>query len=67
MITALINGENVTVDESTLIPNHSETDTEDQNTKVTEFLLNGEVVHRSVHITIKKGLGIEGVLGKLGG
>lgn len=66
MINALINGEHCRVDESTLTPNHSVVDNDNEYTKVMEFRLNGEVVHRSVHVTLKKPLGIEGLLGRLG-
>lgn len=66
MITALIDGKLVMVDESTLTPNHSVVDNEREHTEVTEFLFNGEVVHRSVHVTLKQGLGIEPLLGQLG-
>lgn len=54
------------MDETTLMPNHSVVDNEHEHTEVTEFLLNGEVVHRSVHVSLKRGLGIEGVLGSIG-
>lgn len=55
MITALIDGVLCEVDEATLIPNHSTVDNDNEFTQVTEYLLNGEVVHRSVHVTLKKG------------
>lgn len=66
MINALINGILCQVDESTLTPNHSVVDNNHEHTEVTEWRLNGEVVHRSVHVTLKEGLGIEYALGRLG-
>lgn len=47
---------------------YRETKTEDnrEKTVVTEYLLNGKVVHRSAHVTLKEGIGIEGVLGRIG-
>lgn len=55
------------MDESLLTPNHSLVDNEWERTKVTEYLLDGKVVHRSVHVTLKQGIGIEGVLGRFNG
>lgn len=66
MIKALINGELLDVDESTLTPNHHIEENENERAEVTEWLLDGVSVHRSVNLTLKKGLGIEGVLGRLG-
>lgn len=67
MITVLKDGRHVEWDETTLLPNHSITDTEDHTTEVTEWLFqDGTIAHRSVHVIIKKGLGIEHILGQLG-
>lgn len=66
MIKALINGEIVDVDESTLTANHHIEEDEMGRAEVTEWLLDGVSVHRSVNLTLKNGLGIEGVLGRLG-
>ena len=55
------------MDEALLTPNHSVVDNEHEHTRITEFQLNGKVVHRSVHVHLKQGLGIEAVLGKIGG
>lgn len=41
------------MDEALLTPNHSVVDNDNEHTEVTEFLLDGLVVHRSVHITLK--------------
>lgn len=40
-------------------------DNEHEHTEAVEYWLNGRVVHRSVHVTLKEGLGIEALLGKL--
>lgn len=67
MITALINGEIQMVDEATLTPNHSEVDNDNELTKVTEYLLDGVVVHRSVHVHLKQGLNVQAIAANLGG
>ena len=51
------------MDEQVLTPNHSVIDNENEHTEVTEYLLNGEVVHRSVHVTLKQGIGVESIIG----
>lgn len=51
---------------SSLTPNHSTIDTDHERTTVTEYLLAGTVVHRSVHVHLKQGIGIEGILGRIG-
>jgi len=48
-------------------PHHSVVDNENEHTTAVEWHLNGKVVHRSVHIRLKKGLGIEALLGQVGG
>lgn len=53
------------MDEAQLTPNHSVIDDEREYTCVTEYLLGDRVVHRSVHVTLKVGVGVEGVLGRL--
>jgi hypothetical protein len=65
MIPALIDGVHTTVDEATLTPNHSVTENDNERTEVTEWLLDGVVVHRSVHMHLKQALGIESILGKV--
>jgi hypothetical protein len=67
MITALINGKHTEVDEATLTPNHSVIDNDNELTKVTEYLLDGVVVHRSVHVHLKKGLDIAAIAADIGG
>lgn len=67
MITALINGIHCEVDEATLEPNHSVVDNDNEHTEITEYRLNGEVVHRSVHVQLKKGLNLEAIAANLGG
>jgi len=38
-----------------------------ERTVATEYTLDGKVVHRSVHVTLKEGLGIEAHMGAFGG
>jgi hypothetical protein len=38
------------MDDADLTPNHSVIDNEIERTAITEFQLNGKVVHRSVHV-----------------
>lgn len=38
-----------------------------EKTTVTTYKYQGKVVHRSPHVTLKKGLGIEALIGKFGG
>lgn len=53
------------MDEALLTPNHSVIDNEREHTRITEYQLGGRIVHRSVHVTLKVGVGVEGVLGRL--
>lgn len=48
-------------------PYYHMVDNEVEHTWSTEWKYDGQVVHRSVHITLKRGLGIEAHLGQLGG
>lgn len=54
------------MDDSALTPNHSVVDNDHERTEITEFLLNDKVVHRSVHVHLKQGIGIEATLGSFG-
>ena len=36
-----------------------------ERTLVTEYRYQGKVVHRSAHVTLKEGLGIEAMLGRI--
>lgn len=67
MITALIDGVICEVDEDLLTPNHSIVDNDNERTEVTEYLLNGVSVHRSVHVHLKQGLNSEAIAANLGG
>ena len=49
------------MDESLLEKKTGNLDNEDEYTTWTEYYLNGELVHRSVHVTLKKNVSIEGV------
>lgn len=56
------------VDESTLDgPFLSSQENDNEKVDAVEYHLAGRVVHRSVHVTLKQGIGIEGVLGQIGG
>lgn len=48
-------------------PHLSIVDNEHEHTEAVEYRLDGKVVHRSVHVTLKQGLGIEALMGQLGG
>jgi hypothetical protein len=37
-----------------------------ERTAITEYKFKGKVVHRSVHVALKQGIGIEAVLGRIG-
>ncbi len=41
-------------------------DNDHEHTEITEYFLEGKIVHRSVHVHLKEGIGIEAVLGRLG-
>lgn len=68
MITVDLNGDGVIteMDEALLTPNHSVIENDHERTQITEYLLDGRIVHRSVHVHLKQGIGIEGVLGTIG-
>lgn len=51
---------------SDLTPNHSVVENDHEKAHITEYLFHGKVVHRSVHTVLKKGLGIESVIGQVG-
>jgi len=59
-------GQIVQRDDSELTPNHSVIENDQEITRVTEFQLNGKVVHRSVHVHLKQGIGVEAVFGRMG-
>ena len=46
---------------------YSYVDTPRERTTVTVYKYRGKVVHRSAHVTLKQGIGIEAVLGRMGG
>lgn len=71
MITAQlsVDGPIVTVDETEYERRDSVIDNDHEHTRVVEYFVPGQydrAVHRSVHVHLKKGIGIEGVLGKVG-
>lgn len=69
MITVQLeeNGPITEMDEALLTPNHSEIDNDHEHTRVTEYLFNGRVVHRSVHVHLKEGLVLNPIQGQIGG
>lgn len=46
-------------------PERTVVDNDNETTKVTVYRFMGRVVHRSVEMKLKKGIGIEGVIGRL--
>jgi hypothetical protein len=53
-------------DEALLTPNHSVIDNDNEHTEIKEYLLDGVVVHRSVHVHLKQGLNLEAIAASLG-
>lgn len=47
-------------------PYYSIVDNEHEHTTVTQWRLGDKVVHRSVHVHLKQGLGIEALMGQMG-
>jgi hypothetical protein len=62
MLVTTTHGE---MDESLLEKRTGLVDNEDEYTTWTEYYLNGQLVHRSVHVTLKKNVSIEGVAASL--
>jgi len=62
MLVTTTHGE---MDESLLEKRTGAVDNEDEYTTWTEYYLNGELVHRSAHVTLKKNVSIEGVAAQL--
>jgi hypothetical protein len=58
---AIISTTHGDMDESLLEKKTGNVDNENEYTTWTEYYLNGELVHRSVHVTLKKNVSIEGV------
>lgn len=54
------------LEESQLQRRNSTVDNGRERTQVTEYLFNEKVVHRSVHVQLKQGIGIEGIFGSIG-
>jgi hypothetical protein len=48
-------------------PYNKVTDDSHQTTYITEYKFMGRIVHKSVHVQLKHGIGVEGVLGRVGG
>lgn len=47
-------------------PFYSYVDNDHEKTTVTMYKLQGKVVHRSVHVHLKQGIGVEFALGRMG-
>ena len=54
------------MDESLLTKKEGETDSPTDLAKWVEYYKGDELVHRSVHVHLKQGLGIESTLGSIG-
>lgn len=54
------------MDESTLRKVEGAVDDDNESTTWVEYYLGDELVHRSAHVTLKKGHGIEAIFGNLG-
>ncbi len=54
------------MDESLLRRVDGEIDNEREHTTWVEYYLEDELVHRSVHVTLKQGIGIEAAMGRVG-
>jgi hypothetical protein len=69
--TAMINvdlgdGKIIQMDEAELDgPHLAVFDNEHEHTEAIEYRLNDRIVHRSVHVHLKEGIGIEGILGSI--
>jgi len=47
-------------------PFRSTVENERERTTIEEYRFEGKVVHRSVHVTLKQGLGVEAAVGRMG-
>lgn len=54
------------MDDSLLMKQEGSIDTENELTSWTEYWLDGELVHRSVHVLLKKNVAAEGVAAMIG-
>lgn len=68
-VQLLVDGPITELDDSQLDRRDSVVENEREHTEVVEYFLRGDysrAVHRSVHVTLKQGIGLEAVLGTLG-
>jgi hypothetical protein len=63
LIDVLVNGVLGAMDDSLLEKQVHVTDNEVEYTEATEYRFNGELVHRSAHVHLKRGLSLEQTLG----
>lgn len=63
MIVTTIKGD---MDDSLLMKQEGSIDTENELTSWTEYWLDGELIHRSVHVLLKKNVAAEGVAAMIG-
>lgn len=54
-------------DEALLENTSHEIDNENEHTIITEYRLDGKIVHRGVHVTLKRGNSIEAKIGAMNG
>jgi len=59
-------GKIVQFDVSKLTPDHSVSENEHERTEIIQYRFMGKVVHRSAHVRLKHGIGIEAMLGRMG-
>lgn len=60
----MINTTKGPMDESALVKKCGTVDTDDEETTWVEFYLGDELVHRSVHVNLKKGLVLSSTVGE---
>jgi hypothetical protein len=59
-------GKIIQMDDKYLERRDIKTENDHETTRATEYWFMGRQVHRSVHVHLKHGIGIEGVLGRVG-
>lgn len=66
MIPVLVKGQMAEMDESLLQRKDIFTDNDNETVNAVEYWLDGELVHRSAHIHLKRGLDIGSAAGSIG-
>ena len=67
MIQVLVNGQLGEMDEALLEKRTGALDNDNECTTWVEYWLNGELVHRSAHVTLKKPVTLDSAVGGFGG